>query len=542
MYEIYINNRKLYDPNSEKLTMADAKLELYENKAGEFEFVLDPTQHWYGHIKKFTDYINFYQDGELLWRGRVINTPELDFEGLLTYQAEGMLAVLNDSVQRPKSYEGVTITAYLQDLLSNHNEQVEDHKQILLGNVTVIDSNNAIFKTSNYQTTMDCISDKLIDSFGGYISIRYVDGVAYLDYLTDSQTISAQSIRYGLNLTDINQEVMGEDLATVIIPLGAKQDDDTRLTIASVNDGNDYVKNDDAVELYGWIEKVVEYDDVTTATALKTKGMASLATSAILQGSIELGFLDLHFVDSTKPAIGLSDYVLVYADNWEDAVSAIDETRLLKVTALKIYPLEIAKNKITAGAAFTTMTDSTIKADKIINNIVANYVTGQTVADKISGNNNDIVYPLVEQNASLIDQAANEILQSVGQSYVSNDQLESYNESIQSQVADQIEFKFLSVNDSISSVEDVIGNNQSLLEEYIRFRGALIELGKTTSNFTAEFDNESLRFLENGQVIAYISNNKLYIKNAEITNSLSISYYQFQIAPDSGAVSLFYTG
>ena len=64
--------------------------------------------------------------------------------------------------------------------------------------------------------------------------------------------------------------------------------------------------------------------------------------------------------------------------------------------------------------------------------------------------------------------------------------------------------------------------NYSLIEEYIRFRGALIELGKVGNAFTAEFSNEGLSFLENGQTIAYITNQSLVITNAEIRNRLSL--------------------
>ena len=67
-----------------------------------------------------------------------------------------------------------------------------------------------------------------------------------------------------------------------------------------------------------------------------------------------------------------------------------------------------------------------------------------------------------------------------------------------------------------------VSENQALLEEYIRFRGALIELGKVGNAFTAELSNEQLAFKENGQTIAYISNQSLVITNAEIRNKLSL--------------------
>ena len=67
-----------------------------------------------------------------------------------------------------------------------------------------------------------------------------------------------------------------------------------------------------------------------------------------------------------------------------------------------------------------------------------------------------------------------------------------------------------------------VSTNQLLLEEYIRFKGALFELGKVGNAFTAELSNEELAFKENGQKIAYISNQSLVITNAEIRNKLSL--------------------
>jgi hypothetical protein len=74
----------------------------------------------------------------------------------------------------------------------------------------------------------------------------------------------------------------------------------------------------------------------------------------------------------------------------------------------------------------------------------------------------------------------------------------------------------------VDTVSNQVATNQALLEEYIRFKGALIELGKVGNSFTAELSNEELAFKENGQTIAYISNQSLVITNAEIRYKLSL--------------------
>jgi len=67
-----------------------------------------------------------------------------------------------------------------------------------------------------------------------------------------------------------------------------------------------------------------------------------------------------------------------------------------------------------------------------------------------------------------------------------------------------------------------VAYNQELLEEYIRFKGALIELGKVGNAFTAELSNEELAFKEDGQTIAYISNQSLVITNVEVRYKLAL--------------------
>ena len=71
-------------------------------------------------------------------------------------------------------------------------------------------------------------------------------------------------------------------------------------------------------------------------------------------------------------------------------------------------------------------------------------------------------------------------------------------------------------------IRGTVSENQQLLEEYIRFKGALIELGKVGNSFTAELSNEQLAFKQDGQTIAYISNQSLVITNAEIRYKLSL--------------------
>lgn len=123
---------------------------------------------------------------------------------------------------------------------------------------------------------------------------------------------------------------------------------------------------------------------------------------------------------------------------------------------------------------------------------------------------------------SEISKSAGEIVLLVSETYAEKSDLETIKQDFETSITQsstEIRMDFTSVTDEIKGT---VATNQELLEEYIRFKGALIELGKVGNAFTAELSNEQLAFMENGQKIAYISNQQLVITNAEIRNKLSL--------------------
>ena len=95
-------------------------------------------------------------------------------------------------------------------------------------------------------------------------------------------------------------------------------------------------------------------------------------------------------------------------------------------------------------------------------------------------------------------------------------------ESIIKQTAEDITLQFNQAKEftveSTSEFQDFITEVQS----YQRFSADGQELGVLNSPFIAKLGNTKLSFLQNGTEIAYISNNKLYITEAQVTSKLSI--------------------
>ena len=248
MYRVYCDGLPLYNDRLESLQILSPTVELEENKTGSFAFTLPADHPYYGLVKKLKSIVTVYQDDYLLFRGRVLD-EETGWHNEKKISCEGELAFLLDSIQRPYDYTG-TVAGFLNLLIDRHNAQVEETKWFTVGNITVTDNNDYIVRSNiDYTDTWTELQDKLVKLMGGYVSVRHEGYINYIDYLQDSTVLSPQAITFGKNLLDLKRVRNGADIATAVIPLGAKlkdaegKDTDTRLTVKSVNDDSDTIQN-----------------------------------------------------------------------------------------------------------------------------------------------------------------------------------------------------------------------------------------------------------------------------------------------------------
>lgn len=193
-------------------------------------------------------------------------------------------------------------------------------KTFKVGAVTVVDSNDSLYRYTNYENTLDCIKEKLVKRLGGHIRIRKVNGIKYLDYLADYPVTSDQVIEFGRNLLDFSQTLDAQDIATAIIPLGAKLEESTiealdeRLTIKSVNNDCDFIFNQAAVDTFGWVFKTVTFDAVTVPSNLKRKGEEYLSSVQFESLVLDVTAVDLNNVNVDISRIHLLDRVRVKSE------------------------------------------------------------------------------------------------------------------------------------------------------------------------------------------------------------------------------------
>lgn len=349
MYRVLCDGLLLYDDLLEGFKIFKPKLELELNKTGSFEFAIYPDHPYFDFLNKLKSIITVYQDDYMMFRGRILD-DEIGFYNEKQVSCEGELAFLIDSLQRPFDFNG-TISEFLSFLIDRHNEQVDADKRFTLGTVSVTDPNNYIHRTdSEYQNTLETIQKGLLDTHGGYLWIRHVEDITYLDYLEDFHSLSTQEITFAKNLLDLKRIRNGDDIATVLIPLGAKvEGSEDRLTIKTVNDGKDYLEDTEAVEKYGRITVTHKWDDVTEASNLLTKATAYFAELVKLPEVIELSAADLAAIDVSVNSFKLGTYVNVTSNP-----HGIGQRFL--VNKLSINLLEPATNKLVLGGEVKTFT------------------------------------------------------------------------------------------------------------------------------------------------------------------------------------------
>lgn len=322
MYTIYVNNELFCKSSIEDLAVINPVITQEANKAGTFSFTIPPNHPKYSLIRKRLDLIEVYRDDELLFEG-VCTEDGTDFFNQRRIECEGSLTFLNDSTLRPAHRQGLTVRQLLTAYISEHNAAVESMKQFTVGIVTVTDPNDYITCFTNYNSTMSEIKEDMVDDFGGYLRTRKQNGTRYLDYLAASPRQNEQEIKLGSNLLDFSKTHDMAEVATVLIPLGAKLAEssieglDERLTVETAAadtmhpSGADYVESTGAIATYGRIEKVVTWDDVTTASNLLAKGEAYLQDVQFENLVLEVKAFDLGLTDSEFQKFRLLDTVRV---------------------------------------------------------------------------------------------------------------------------------------------------------------------------------------------------------------------------------------
>ena len=362
MYVIKHNGNVLYSPAAQAAAyrVLAPKLSLDINAAGNCTFTMPPGCRMYDDIRRRKSIITVEQDGVEIFRGRVLDDEKDKFKQKSIY-CEGVRGYLNDSQAAPYEFTG-TPRGLLEKLISEHNKQVEIEKRFTIGRVTVERRNEEhTFENVAYWETFKEIDEKLLSAYGGYLKVRKEGDVLYLDWLKEYSASDAKEIRFGVNLVDLRDKNDAAGIFTILRPLGASvigEDGEfgAPLTIKTVNDGLDYIVDEEAVAEFGKIWRTQTWPNVEDPLLLLQKGQEYMKIGAELR-TITLNAIDMHFIDGSADAIRVGDKVHI--------ISQPHGIDLEKVCCkIEIDLLNPENTLYTFGEPPKTLTDNTVKAEK----------------------------------------------------------------------------------------------------------------------------------------------------------------------------------
>lgn len=357
MIRVYADGELIYDHRLDGYGLIGLTAEVGLNKGGTAEIVMPPGHPAYNSFVSFRTVVEIYRRDELVFRGRALY-PSDDFDNNRTITCEGERCFLQDAVIQPYLYQASPEVIFT-DVINRYNKQVEPFKQFRVGVITAKDPNDYQRIESESATPISEVIDKLVEYVGGYIIFSSdPDGQRVINWYGSLNDVCGQTIEFGENLMDFSSTGANTELATVIYPYGAKNEETgERVTIKDVNNGKLYVQDDEAVALRGTIAAVVFWDDVTLAKNLKTKALKELNTRKLIVTSLELTALDLSAwnIDIDSLRVGVTVRVL-------SKPHGIDDMFLL--TNRKYVFFKPEEDKVILGKDLVTLTGSDVASNR----------------------------------------------------------------------------------------------------------------------------------------------------------------------------------
>lgn len=358
MYSISVKNGSSFvEIQNDKKKVKDPVLYEALNSCGSLTFEVQIEDDIYDGYERLKSRVLVKEDGAIQFVGRLLRTT-IDFQNTKKLVFEGEMALLNDVLYPPYEFSG-SIAEFLTNVINYYNSKCSTENQINIGRITMIDKNNYIARSNtDYSTCWEAISDKLIDLCGGYLSMRWVlDGSTvyrYLDYLENPGAEASQKIEYAKNILDVGQEIDATDICTVLYPFGAK-DESTgeKVDISSVNGGKKYITSN-KLSLFGVVEKIVEFEDVTLPSNLLSKAKAYLEEHDSSITTLTVKALDLHVLDDIYVRFNVGDTVHVYSKP-----NSIDTYMMISERTRNLNNPD--KDELTLGKVVETFTSSVDK-------------------------------------------------------------------------------------------------------------------------------------------------------------------------------------
>ena len=550
MYQLYFNDLPLYDPRGQDfgLLIREPDCHLAVGEAGDLAFTIDHDHPYAGKLTKLKGVVELRAEGKPIYKGRIRkDTQAFDLSRVI--ETEGLFACLNDSIIPPFNFpedfledaaylaaaeSGNVIRFFLEWILVEHNSQVGPSQRIELGDVTVTDPNNYLFRSSSeYLTTMETLKRKITDTLDGYLLVDYSEATTKIHFYADLPLMNMQVVEFGENLLDLENILDAAETYTAILPIGADG-----LTIEALPDVEltpGYVKSGPIIyskateDLFGGVRitRTEKWDDVTEDVNLQRKALTKLSTEGVmLTHSIEVSAIDLAGTDESA----ISRF----------AVGRYVELRSTPHGFSASYPLmELEPDILDPGNTTITM-GKTIKAASDLANGIQNAFKEdlnqhQIELNKQQSNLTELAETTLTQITAAI-QTAESLIFSALENYVQTSNFEQFRSAISSQLAimaDEISLRFTETTEHIRNVDGDLQRVSETLSKHFEFSldGLVVKAGEDAMTLT--LDNDLILFKKNGQQFGWWDGVDFHTGNIVIDVNERAQFGDFAFVPRS---------
>lgn len=302
--------------------------------------------------------------------------------------------------------------------------------------------------------------------------------------------------------------------------------------------------------------------DLTSGTAIIEKGVngklyvAELAVTEANMASLTVGELIVKGADGCFYALSIAEDGTVTtekksisdADISDNSVSGgklIEKT----ITARELNVASIFADEALVGAITAANIDvsSLFAAEAFIAQLNTVDISGNESLRLVVDAAKDEALDATGEAVAQIALTAEQIRSEVKRDYATADQVSQMNETL-STLAEQSENNFTWTVTKVNEIiEDAAANDSltreqlNLIHTYMRFGEDGLTIGKAGNPLTFRVVNDRLAFYMNDTEVAYLSDNKLYVTQAEILARLQIGKFAYE-PQSNGNLSVIYTG
>lgn len=359
----------------------------------------------------------------------------------------------------------------------------------------------------------------LLDTYGGELELdRY-----QVKLLSHRGKDNGVTIRYGKNMTDVNQEEDGSGVYTGVYPYWYSEEE------GSADLGSSYVPVEGEFDFTRilLLDLTEEFENKPTAEELTQKaqeyisnhdpGVPTISTTVSWYQSKD-------FVEN----VNLGDVVGVY-------FSRLGISAKAKIVKTRYNALQNRYESVDIGSVRSSIAGTIVSMDQGVSSVTQYTVTEtrritkelEMTADSLRSAISDSA-----QNTTQLIQQSQAIIMEALQEYATTGDLEQLRSSMQSRfeiLAGQIEASFTSISETVSDLDGETTRQFSEIHSFIRLMAQTstvnggIVIGESTSQIKLKLENDILYFFTGDEktvsvnnAIAYFSAGKLYVVQSQI--------------------------